>query len=168
MSIVKNKSVNTFSPSVLYYTYKNLFFSICLKFAIDHAEAEDMLQEGFMKIFENMEKYDSSKDFSPWACTIIKNNCIDILRRRKLLTDIPEQLKNSMVSKFTEGLDNLQLSDLLRSINKIPEGYRNIFILHEIEGYSHIEISRKLKISLGTSKSQLSRSKNFIIKNLEI
>jgi RNA polymerase sigma-70 factor (ECF subfamily) len=122
-------------------------------------DAEDVLQEGFVKLFKNLHKFKGEGSFEGWIRRIIVNTAIESLRRKKADTIDCDFVENSITDKQPTGLDNLYNEDLLRCSKTLSPGYQNVFHLYAIEGFSHLEIAVKLGISESTSKSQFSRAK---------
>lgn len=150
----------------LYHLYSPKFFGICLRYASDYAEAEDMLQEGFVKLFQKMDKYNFSGSFPAWASRLFSNNCIDLLRKKPNLYTISEEKAYTLEADTLQAIDNLYLDDLLEIIQELPIGYRTVFNLYVVDGYSHKEIAERLDINEGTSKSQLNRARKLLQQKL--
>ena len=145
----------------LYEKYKVQAFSVCLRYANSKFEAEDFLQEGFIKLFKQLHKYDSTiAPLGAWMKTMFVRVCLDQIRKKrrqpyvKELTDYERELSTNF-----SVVDELNRKDLLELIQLLPEGYRNVFNLFVIDGYKHKEIAELLNISENTSKSQLFRAK---------
>lgn len=141
-------------------------FSICLRYSSDYADAEDMLQEGFVKIFTKLDKYNNSGSFAAWASRVVSNNCIDCIRKKPNLYTISDDYALNREAPNTSVLEKMAGEDILELIQSLPTGYRTIFNMYVIEGFSHKEIGEKLNISDGTSKSQLNRARNLLKKKL--
>ncbi len=152
------------SQKALYDKYASKMLAICLRYVGDKMEAEDILQEGFMKIFTNFYKYESTGALGGWIRTVMVNTSIEHYRKNKRnIIDLRENDYETVNQSFDEGLiEKLDAKVILGLISKLPEGYRQIFNLYAIEGYKHSEISAMLNISEGTSKSQYSRAKKFL------
>lgn len=150
----------------LYELLCGRLFTICLRYSINRAEAEDMLQEGFIKIYSKIDKYDNSGSFQAWASRVVSNNCIDCIRRRPNLYTISDDYVLHRESKEVQIIDKMIGEDLLKMVQELPVGYRTIFNLYVMEGYSHKEIGKKLNISDGTSKSQLNRARKLLQKKV--
>ncbi len=134
-------------------------FAVCLRYATDYHQAEDFLQEGFIKVFNKIHQYANKGSFEGWLRTIFVNYSIEALRKNKKWYELfPNDQSPQLVSP-TNVLDQLATQELLQCIQQLPDGYRTIFNLYVIEGFSHREISEMLEISEGTSKSQLSRAR---------
>ena len=146
---------------LLYNHFAPKMFGICLRYASDYHNAEDILQEGFIKVFNNLHKFRSEGSFEGWLKRIFINTAIEFYRKAfnfSSLTLLDEWRTKSIDSNA--GLQNLATQDLLKVVQKLPPGYRTVFNLYAIEGYSHKEIGEMLNISDGTSKSQLARARH--------
>ncbi|MDB5249948.1 MAG: sigma-70 family polymerase sigma factor [Segetibacter sp.] len=143
----------------LYELYAPKQFAICLRYTKNQMDAEDVLQDGFVKLFNNLHKFKGEGSFEGWMRRIFVNTAIEHLRRRKIDTSGCEFLENSLSDKQPTALDNLYNKDLLSSSKTLSRGYQTVFQLYAVEGYSHQEIAKKLGITESTSKSQFSRAK---------
>ena len=151
---------NRASQEALYKRFAAKMLGVCLRYSKDRSEAEDILQEGFIKVFLNMEKYRGEGSLEGWVRRIMVNTALEKFRsNRKLYPVIDVELA---VLSPTEGENifaKFAAMDILKMIQGLPAGYRTVFNLYAIEGYSHEEISGLMGISEGTSKSQLSRAR---------
>ena len=136
---------------------------VCLRYMKSREDAEDVLLEGFYKAFKGLKKfnYESEIAFFGWVKRIMINEALMKLRKNK---EIQWLSVNEDLDKEVDvtPLENLQTAQLLKIIQSIPIGYRTVFNLYEIEGYSHQEISEQLNVSVGTSKSQLFKAKKLL------
>jgi len=144
---------------MLFKEYSGRLMTICRRYAGDRHEAEDMLQEAFINIFKNINQFKSLGSFEGWIRRITVNAAIQVLQKRKIrFTEIknvpfePESPENSVLS----GMD---AEDLLKVISQLPDGYRTVFNLYVVEGYSHEEIAHMMRIETATSRSQLSKAR---------
>jgi|WetSurMetagenome_2_1015567.scaffolds.fasta_scaffold336159_2 RNA polymerase sigma factor (sigma-70 family) len=154
----------------LYDQYRTKWFMICLRYLPIRADAEDALQNGLVQIFSKLEKFNPELgEFGGWTSRIMTNECIQILRKNKnnLTT---QELSNDLPVYYPEenGLEKLAREDILRIIQKLPAGYRTIFNMYVFDGFSHKEIAEHLKISEGTSKSQLFKARKMLQEALEV
>ncbi len=143
---------------LLYRRYAAKLYAVCLQYAGNDEEARDILQEGFIKIFENLVHYKHEGSFEGWIRRIIVNTALEKYRSKHTLyrvDDIPEP----DADPDNEDYSGLEADDLLGIIRELPPKYRMVFNLFAIEGYSHKEIGRMINISEGTSKSNLSRAR---------
>lgn len=167
--IEKLKQQDKIAQKYLYDKYKSLFFAICLRYASSRDEAEDILQESFMKIFLNIKKYSGTGSFEGWMKKILINHSINYYRKflkNKYFEDV-DNLRNIADNAKTDEND-FTYEELIICISQLPAGYRTIFNLYAVEGYKHKEISEMLNISESTSKSQYHRAKYFLQTKLEL
>jgi RNA polymerase sigma-70 factor (ECF subfamily) len=143
----------------LYDKFSGKMFAVCLRYAADFNKAEDLMQDGFIKVFRNIEKFRREGSFEGWIRRIFVNSCIESFRRNTTLYAIQETNVKSMEYNDTGALEKLKMEDLLKMVSELSTGYRTVFNLYAIEGYSHKEIGEMLNISEGTSKSQLARAR---------
>ena len=147
------------SQKALYTQYSPKFFSICLKYTKNQMDAEDVLQEGFIKLFKNLDKFKGEGSFEGWMRRIFVNCAIENLRRRKLETSDCDLFENTISDRQPTALDNLYKKDILKTSDTLSNGYKTVFHLYAVEGYSHQEIAQQLGITESTSKSQFCRAK---------
>ncbi len=154
------KKGNTRAQEALYHRYKAKLFGVCLRYADSYQEAEDFLQDGFIQIYKDIYQFKPFGSLEGWLRRVVVNVALQHIRKKKRLfstTDI------TPFENYFQGRDDpwtdLCAKNLVRMIQSLPDGYRTVFNLYVIEGYSHQEIADKLNISEGTSKSQLSRAK---------
>jgi RNA polymerase sigma factor (sigma-70 family) len=143
----------------LFEKYAGILMSICRRYAGDQHEAEDMLQDAFISIFSHINQFKFAGSFEGWLKRITVNAAIKILQKRNIKVIGITNDQNELVSPDFNILSDLNTEDLLKLINQLPDGYRIIFNLYVIEGYSHDEIAAMLKIKTATSRSQLSKAK---------
>ncbi len=144
----------------LYNRYARRLLGVCMRYFNDSMEAEDVMSNGFVKIFDKIEQYQFSGSFEGWLRRIMVNEALQQVRRNKTMyleTNIDTVYNDTAVMLVND--NELEAEDLLRMVQQLPDGYRTVFNLYAIEGYSHKEISELLDISESTSKSQLSRAR---------
>jgi RNA polymerase sigma factor (sigma-70 family) len=134
-------------------------YAVCLRYAGNAEEAEDILQEGFIKVFKKLDSFRSEGSFEGWVRRIFVNTAIEHFRRKKYLMPVTEKEENTIEGKYTSVLDDLGAKDIMALVQELSPGYRTVFNMYVVEGYTHKEIADILGISEGTSKSQLSRAK---------
>ena len=150
----------------LYNRYAPKMFSVCLRYAKDYHSAEDILQDGFVKVFKYIAKFRREGSFEGWLRRIFVNTAIEHLRKSVSLYPIVDD-NDKPIDILDESIyDQLDHQDLLNMVQSLSPGYRTIFNLYVIEGYSHKEIAKMLDISEGTSKSQLARSRQLLQKKV--
>ncbi len=143
----------------LYKILASRMMGICMRYSKDTFEAEDVLQMGFVKVFQKISDFRGEGSFEGWIRRIMVNTAIESYRKnlRNLnLVDIDEVYDQP---QNTFDMSGLELKDLLKLVQQLPNGYRLVFNLYVIEGYSHKEIAKQLGITEGASKSQLSRAR---------
>lgn len=134
-------------------------YAVCLRYAGNEDDAQDILQDSFVKVFKNLSRFRSEGSFEGWIRRICVNTAIEHLRRKTYLKPIAEKEENTIPYKENSVLDSLGEKDILKLISQLSPGYRTVFNLYVIEGYTHKEVGDLLGISEGTSKSQLARAK---------
>nr|WP_051295971.1 sigma-70 family RNA polymerase sigma factor [Eisenibacter elegans] len=154
----------------LYERFAPKMLSVCLRYLKDPMLAEDMMIQGFVKAFQHLSNFRQEGSFEGWLRRIMVNECLNEIRRHRavFLSIQEEENAASLPAAIDEAAIEAQLSaqDLMVLIAALPEGYRTVFNLYAIEGYSHQEIATMLAISEGTSKSQLSRARAILQKQL--
>lgn len=148
----------------MYGIYAGKMYSVCLRYCNNSDDAQDVLQDGFVKIFKNLEKFRGEGSFEGWVRRIFVNTAIEHYRKKANLISISETVEVSREDDNFNSLDRLAEKDILNIIKKLSPGYRTVFNMYVIEGYSHKEIGELLNISEGTSKSQLARAKMILQK----
>lgn len=150
------------SQEYLYKKYAKKLYHLSLSYTGDRDEAKDILQEAFIKIFNNLHKF-KGVNFEGWARRILANTAIDQLRKSKkieFLRDMPLEAAEEEEGFFISHIHNVE--QILVYIRRLPKGARLVFNLFAVEGYSHKQIADELSISEGTSKSQYNRAKSLL------
>lgn len=145
---------------VLYELYSPRMLSLCIRYVGDRERARDLLHDGFITVFEKIGSYNGSGSFEGWLRRIFVNTALMTLRKGDVLKysdELSESGKELTVESSVLG--NITSAELLRLIATMPPGFRTVFNLYAIEGYSHQEIAKELNISEGSSRSQLSRAR---------
>jgi RNA polymerase sigma factor (sigma-70 family) len=152
---------NRRDQELLYRRHAAKFYAVCLQYAGNDEEARDILQEGFIKIFENLIHYKHEGSFEGWMRKIMVNTALEKFRSKHNLyrVDDIDQIPEPDAQPDNYDYSGLEATDLLSIIRELPPKYRMVFNLFAIEGYSHKEISRMVNISEGTSKSNLARAR---------
>ncbi|HQO48983.1 MAG TPA: sigma-70 family RNA polymerase sigma factor [Bacteroidales bacterium] len=151
------------AQKMLFEMFAPKMYGVCLRYAKDEDTAQDYLQEGFIRVFSHLGNFRHEGSLEGWVRRIIVNTALEKLRK----TDI---FKNSLevetaLNKASDGaqvIDQINTADLLQLIQSLPSGFRTVFNLYAIEGYTHQEIGDLLRISEGTSKSQYSRARQWL------
>ena len=146
----------------LYEMYSPRLYPLCCRYLKDPMEAEDVLVIGFTRILDKIEHFRGEGSLEGWMKRIMINEALTQLRKKKTMCKELTLDDINPVSESSEPGDALEEEDLLRMINELPDGYKTVFNLFAIDGYSHKEIAEQLNISENTSKSQLSRARTEI------
>ncbi len=140
----------------LYFPYAK---SICLRYSSSEMEAEEILDDGFMKIFRKLEQFDTGQSFKAWLRTIMINTSIDFYRRNRKYAETLH-LENALEVPFDDRiLDNISAQEILELVRQLSPAYRTVFMMYVMDGYNHREIGEILGINEGTSKSNFSKAR---------
>lgn len=150
----------------LYDKYKSVFMGICMRYLKNPTWAEEALVESFLKIFTRINQYDGRGSFEGWMKRICVNESLMHLRKLKKIRENKNEIDIDMHSPAS-GEQNMIDNDILKLLERLPDGYRTVFNLYVIEGFKHREIAEKLGISINTSKSQLIMARKRLKKMLE-
>ncbi len=152
----------------LYRRFSPKMYAVCLRYAQDSDDARDLLQEGFIKVYRNLDRYRGEGSFEGWIRRIFVNTAIEYYRKKSLeYSRVSEKEETTIADADISVLDELAVKDIIGLIQELAPGYRAVFNLYVIEGFSHKEIADMLNISEGTSKSQLARAKSILQKKVE-
>lgn len=143
----------------LFEKYSRKMMSLCLRYAGNEDNAKDILQEGFIKVFTHLKDYSGSGNLSGWIKTIMVNTALNFIKKSVYLTELIEMEEEHAVTEREQSESRLGEQELLKLIRTLPDGFRTIFNLFAIEGYSHKEIAGMLGISENTSKTQYLRAR---------
>ncbi|MBW6460753.1 MAG: sigma-70 family RNA polymerase sigma factor [Bacteroidales bacterium] len=158
---------NPKAQEYLYKHYSCKMYGVCLRFARNTLEADDILQEGFIKVFSYLKDFRFEGSLEGWIRKIIINTAINYYNsKQNEWNEINLETFASNQAVAEDILDKISVGYLLQLIRELPEGYRLVFNLHVIEGYNHQEIAKMLNISENTSKSQLSRARSTLQQRL--
>lgn len=161
-----SKQGNRKTQELLYKQFASKMLVVCARYAKDSFEAEDMLQVGFVKVFEKLKDYKGDGAFEGWVRRIMVNTSIEFYRKNARMFPVVD-LDHAPESPVQENqLSRMNMNDLLKLIQNLSPGYRLIFNMYAIEGFSHKEIAEELGISEGTSKSQLARARAILQENI--
>lgn len=153
----------------LYLKYRVKWYMQCLRYGKNKYEADDILQEGLIQVFKDLKQFDPNRaSFATWSSRVISHAALRYLKKNnwyETITDIEEayDLKETSETVY----DKLAAEELVAIIQTLPLGYRIVFNMYVIEDYPHKEIAEKLGITVGTSKSQLSKAKKMIREKIE-
>lgn len=162
---------DTRAQTAFYERYKSRLLGLCMRYAKTKAEAEDIFQEGFIKVFKNINELRNVEVIDAWVKSVVIRTAINYYHRTT-----KEQQLHSNFDDFQRELDSgdygkiitqIDMNVLLNVINTLPDGYRMIINLHLIDGYTHGEIAEMLTISDSTSRSQFLRGRNLLMKKLQ-
>jgi RNA polymerase sigma-70 factor (ECF subfamily) len=156
------------AQELLYRRYSNVLFSICLRYSGNYENAQDVFQEGFILIFKKITQYSFSGSFEGWIKRVMVNLNLEKHRQKEIwLTEIEENMPLiDEEDNDPNDFQNVNYQDLIKYVQNLPTQYRQVFNLYVFEEYTHNEIAESLKISPGTSKSNLSRAREILRKEL--
>lgn len=141
-------------------------YAVCLRYSSNSDDARDLLQEGFIKVFRNLEKFRHEGSFEGWMRRVFVNTSIEHFRKKVHINTISEKDEAGIEDASWNALDSLAEKDVVELIRNLSPGYRTVFNMYVVEGYSHKEIAEMLGITEGTSKSQLARAKAILQKKV--
>jgi len=150
---------------ILHKAFYSKMLVVCLRYTQNRAEAEDLLHDGFIKLYQKLSKYNYQGSFEGWIRRIITNNAIDFIRKRKeFTTDFNESvnlIEDSNVSKNAEDAEFIKVKaqEIIKAIQQLTPAYKAVFNMYVLDDMSHKEIAERLNISVGTSKSNLFKAK---------
>lgn len=160
------KRRNTKAQEQVYKTLSPKIFAVCLKYSRSYAEAQDNLQEGFLLIFEKIDKYEFKGSFEGWCKRVVINYVLQQYRNQNVFEIISENIPDETSLEIED--DTVSIEFLTKIIQELPDRYRLVFNLYVMDGYSHKEIAQMLGISVGTSKSNLARAKGILKEKIEL
>ncbi len=152
------------SYKTIYELHESYWFRICLRYARNRDEAQDIFQEGVIKVFQSLRLFNAQRGlFKNWSGKIIVNEALKYLKNQLWQDSFKDIETSPEVSEWTDNhYEHLTAKELTEMIQKLPLGYRLVFNMFELEGYSHAEIAKELNINIGTSKSQLFKAKKLL------
>ncbi|AEA43535.1 RNA polymerase sigma factor [Fluviicola taffensis] len=160
---------NSKAQRALFDKFAPKMLAVCQRYLRNSQEAEDVLQDGFVKIFQKIVDFKMDGSLEGWVRRIMVNTALDSIRKnKKLLDDVQIDDVQYKVSFTDHQFDGMDLAQLLKMIDEMPDGYRVVFNMFAIEGYSHKEIADTLGVTENTSKSQYSRARAFLRTQLEL
>ena len=142
--------------------FSNRMFGLCLQYANNYDDACDIMQEGFIKVFSKLEQFQGKGSFEGWIRRIMINTALERYRSHLHLYPLTEntEIKDEIV--YEDVFENLSASDLVKLVQDLSPRYRMVFNMYAIEGYTHKEIAETMGITVGTSKSNLSRARDIL------
>jgi RNA polymerase sigma factor (sigma-70 family) len=160
------RSGNRKAQELLYKQLASKMLGVCIRYSKDRYEAEDILQVAFVKMFEKIKDYKGEGSFEGWVRRIMVNTSIEFYRKSLRMFPVVDMEYAPEKAIEENQLSRLNMNDLLGLIKQLSPGYRVVFNMYAIEGYSHKEIAEQLNISEGTSKSQLARARAILQENI--
>ena len=147
----------------LYERYSRRMMGVCLRYVSDRETARDLLQDGFVKVFTSMDSYSGLGSFEGWMRKIFVNCALEYLRKSDVLREAVD-LDNTveLVHPDSSAISDMSAVELMKLVQELPAGFRTVFNLFAIEGYSHKEISEMMNITESTSRSQFTRAKQLL------
>lgn len=152
---------------LLYDRFSSKMYGVCVRYAENIEDANDVMQEGFIKVYKSLSKFRAEGSFEGWIRRIFINTSIEHYRKKVKLYNVTEVQENTIEDTELDALDSLATKDILKIVSELSPGYKQVFNMHVVEGYSHKEIADLLGITEGTSKSQLARAKGVLKKMIE-
>ncbi len=146
----------------LYRMFSSKMYGVCLRYSRDNAEAEDNLQEGFIKVFSGIKNFRYEGSFEGWMRRIMVNVSLEKFRKQQILYPVEDVTVFEGQQVSDDVIANISARELMELIRELPPRYQMVFNLHVIEGMNHEEISREMNISIGTSKSNLARAREIL------
>jgi RNA polymerase sigma factor (sigma-70 family) len=151
----------------LYKQYSKAMYNIAIRFLNNKMDAEDILQESFIKAFNGLEDLKNKDLFGSWLKRIVINNCISLQRKRKIAFEEMDEEKYGDLEELDEGVPELDPALVHGAIKELPQKARTVLVLRALEGYSHKEIAEALGITVSTSKTQYSRALSLLNRKLK-
>lgn len=151
------------AQKALYEAYSRKMMGVCLRYIGDRETAQDVLQDGFLKVFTHIETYTGTGSFEGWLRKIFVNSALEQLRKQDVLRESTDLDSTAELAQTDSSpLADISAAELMRLIQSLPDGFRTVFNLFAIEGYSHKEIAEQLQITESTSRSQYTRAKQLL------
>jgi len=149
----------------IYRLYAPKLFAVCLKYSRNYTEAQDNLQDGFILIFNKIEQFSFKGSFDGWLKRVMINHVLQQYRTQTFLSLVNEEIRDEAEIEIDD--ENISLEYLLKIIQELPDRYRLVFNLYVNDDYSHAEIAEMLSITIGTSKSNLSRARMILREKID-
>lgn len=154
------------TQELLYKVLASKMLGVCIRYAKDRFEAEDILQTAFVKVFQKVNEFRGDGSFEGWIRRIMVNTAIETYRKNQRMMNVVDIDEVYDEPQVTFDMNGLEVRDLMNLIQQLSAGYKLVFNLYAIEGYSHKEIANQLGITEGASKSQLSRARSILKEKL--
>jgi RNA polymerase sigma factor (sigma-70 family) len=155
---------NRRSQELLYRRFAKRMYAVCLSYAGERPLAQDILQESFIKVFNNINFYTRDGSLEGWIRRIVTNTAIDHIRKRKRNGEFADlETVDSRLHTHNPAVSVMGFNELMKHIGRLPEGARLVFNMHALDGFTHKEIAEKLEITEGTSKSQFNRARKLLM-----
>lgn len=151
---------------LLYKRFSSKMYAICMRYAGEPSGAQDMLQDGFVRVYSNIERFRGEGSFEGWVRRIFVNTALEVLRKKGNMYVVSDTTNIRLEQNEENSLQHLMKEDLMAMVQSLSAGYRTVFNLYAIEGFSHKEIGEMLNITEGTSKSQLARARYLLQKKV--
>jgi len=158
---------NQKAQAKLYQQFAPKMFGVCMRYAKDLTDAEDNLQEGFMKVFTNLKSFRNDGSFEGWIRRIMVNVSIEKIRKQHIMYPVEDVAIYDSINFSDDVIAKIAAEDLIKLVQELPPRYRLGFYLYVIEGLSHQEISQEMAITQGTSKSNLARAREILKKKVQ-
>ncbi len=153
---------------MLYNQYSGKMFGVCLRYAKNRNDAQDLLHDGFIKVYTSLTEYKNEGSFEGWIRRIMINTAINFYKRNSRYFFSMNDTEELLFDSYHDGIiEQISTLELLGYINNMPDGYRIVFNMYVIEGYQHNEIAEKLGISAATSKTQLMKARRYLMKKVK-
>ena len=160
---------NPRAQRMLFDRFSSKMLGVCLRYAKDSEQADDILQDGFVKVFTKLKDFKNAGSLEGWIRRVMVNTALDqILKNGKTLGDVSVEDVQYKIENNDHIAERLMAEDLLKLINSMPDGYKVVFNMFAIEGYTHNEIADTLGISESTSKSQYSRARAYLRERISV
>lgn len=147
------------SQKELYKLFYSYSMSICLRYSKNKEEAQEILNDGFVKVFSKLDKYDITLSFKAWLRRILINSAIDYYRKHHKHQHTLEVVQDQHFDESPNALHNLSVQEIMELVQELSPAYRMVFNLYVVEGYKHQEIAEQLNITVGASKSNLAKAR---------
>ncbi|MDA9773500.1 sigma-70 family RNA polymerase sigma factor [Saprospiraceae bacterium] len=164
------KKGNRAAHDKLYKQFRNLWFGTSLRYSRNEEEAEDIFQEGLLQIFKDLRHYNIKKSkFSTWSNRVLIHAALKYLKKNHWQNTFIDIEQDQIDTAYKANIiENISANEIIKLISGLPMGYRLVFNLYVIEGFTHLEIAKRLEISIGTSKSQLFKARKMLKKVVDI